>query len=197
MFFTLHYKCARQFRRLERRGLCSDPRGVITTATEKKLKKSLIALLFSLPALSATASEQSSCAANGGSFLTGTVTSAPRYASGSSIKGVMLSHTRLYLRADQDGKSYDVAMDNVYATDYVKNSHTMPASLAAIRVNDRLELCGATYTSGTGIHWVHSNCNATPTTAKPNGWVKHLGANSTPGANLERSQNYCYLWNQG
>ncbi|WP_426211524.1 hypothetical protein [Massilia sp. TWP1-3-3] len=159
------------------------------------MKKSLIVLLLSLPALSASASEQSMCTANGGSFITGTVTSAPRYASGSSINGVMLSHTRLYLRADQDGKSYDVAMDNVYAVDYIKNAQAMPASLAAIRVNERLELCGATYTSGTGIHWVHSNCNATPTRTKPNGWVKHLASDGTPGINLERSQNYCYLWN--
>ena len=152
-------------------------------------------LLLSFPALSAMASEQTMCSANGGAFITGTVTSAPRYASGSSINGVMLSHTRLYLRADQDGKSYDVAMDNVYATDYIRNAQAMPASLASIRVNDRLELCGATYTSGTGIHWVHSNCNAVPTSTKPNGWVKHLAASGAAGINLERSQNYCYLWN--
>ena len=59
-------------------------------------------------------------------------------------------------------------MDNVYAYDYVKNANAMPASLAAIKVNDRLELCGELYTSGSpGIHWVHSNCGATPSTSAP------------------------------
>jgi hypothetical protein len=45
------------------------------------------------------------------------------------------------------------------------------------------------------IHWVHSNCGATPTAAAPNGWVKKISTSGTIGANLERSQAYCYLWN--
>ena len=144
----------------------------------------------------AYASEQSTCTANKGAYITGTVTSAPTFAtSSSSIQGIKLTHTRLYLRSDQDGKSYDVAMDNVYAVDYVKNSTTMPPSLAAIKVNSRLSLCGAKYTSGVGIHWVHTNCGDVPTASAPNGSVKILAASGSVGANLERSQNYCYLWN--
>jgi hypothetical protein len=145
--------------------------------------------------LCAFASELSTCTANKGAYISGTVTSAPKFATGSTvIQGIRLTHTRLYLRADQDGKSYDVAMDNVYAVDYVKNATTMPKSLAAIKINDRLSLCGKKYTSGTGIHWVHSNCGDVPTTSAPNGSVKIISSTGSVGANLERSQNYCYLW---
>jgi hypothetical protein len=160
------------------------------------LKNALIATLLVGFALAAAASEQSTCTGtNKGAFLTGTVISAPKfYAATQTIQGVKLSHTRLNLRADQDGKTYDVAMDNVYASDYVKNASTMPASLAAIKVNDRLELCGAKYTSGTGIHWVHSNCGDTPKATAPNGWVKRFAASGNVGSNLEGSQTYCYLW---
>ncbi len=148
-----------------------------------------------LGALHAQASEQSNCSAAAGTFLTGTVTTGPTFqAASSTIKGVQLSHTHVKLRADQDGRTYDVAMDNVFATDYVKNSTAIPKSLAAIKVNSRLELCGEPYTSGVGIHWVHTNCNATPQTTAPNGWVK-VFSGSNVGSNLERSQTYCYLWN--
>jgi hypothetical protein len=160
------------------------------------LKKTIIALLVLSQSLFAYASEQTTCTANKGSYITGTVTSSPQFATSSTtIQGIKLTHTRLYLRADQDGKSYDVAMDNVYAVDYVKNSTSMPPSLAAIKVNSRLSLCGAKYTSGTGIHWVHSNCGAVPTTSAPNGSVKVISSTGSVGLNLERSQNYCYLWN--
>lgn len=161
------------------------------------MKNALIATLLLGLCLGACASEQSTCTStNKGAFLTGTVTSAPKFAAATqTIDGVKLSHTKLNLRADQDGKVYEVAMDNVYAVDYVKNSSSMPASLAAIKVNDRLELCGAKYTSGTGIHWVHSNCGDVPTTSAPNGWVKKFSSSGSVGSNLERSQTYCYLWN--
>lgn len=161
------------------------------------MKKALIATLLLGLTAAAFASEQSDCTGtNKGAFLTGTVTSAPRFAAATqTIQGVKLSHTKLNLRADQDGKVYEVAMDNVYAVDYVKNSSSMPASLAAIKVNDRLELCGEKYTSGTGIHWVHSNCGSVPTATAPNGWVKRFSSTGSLGSNLERSQTYCYLWN--
>jgi hypothetical protein len=159
------------------------------------MNKTMLALLLSTLAAGAYASEQSICTANKGAYLTGTVTSAPRFATSSStISGIKLTHTRLNLRADQDGKTYDVAMDNVYAVDYVRNASSMPPSLAAIKVNDRLSLCGARYTSGTGIHWVHSNCGDVPTASAPNGSVKLISASGTVGVNLERSQSYCYLW---
>jgi hypothetical protein len=160
------------------------------------LKTALIATLLLGLAAAATASEQSNCTAAKGAFLTGTVTSAPKFAAASqTLQGIKLSHTKLSLRADQDGKTYDVAIDNVFATDYVKNASTVPASLAAIKVNDRLELCGAKYTSGVGIHWVHTNCGDVPTTSAPNGWVKRFAAGGSVGSNIERSQTYCYLWN--
>jgi hypothetical protein len=159
------------------------------------MKRSLTALVFAVLPLFALASEQSLCTAAKGSFLTGTVTTAPKFAAASTtIQGVQLSHTLLYMRADQDGRTYQVAMDNVFAVDDVKNASTMPASLAAIRVNDRLEVCGEKYTSGVGIHWVHTNCGATPTTTAPNGWVKHISSTGSVGSNLESSQTYCYLW---
>ncbi len=160
------------------------------------MNKLLIALLLLSQALLASASELSTCTANKGAYITGTVTSAPRFATGSTvIDGVRLTRTRLNLRSDQDGKTYDVAMDNVYAVDYVRNATTMPKSLAAIQVNQRLGLCGQKYTSGTGIHWVHTNCGATPTATKPNGWVKVIASSGSVGLNLERSQNYCSLFN--
>lgn len=160
------------------------------------MKRSLSALVVAVLPLFAHATEQTQCSAAKGSFLTGTVTSAPKFAAASqTIQGVQLSHTLLNMRADQDGKTYQVAMDNVYAVDYVKNAQTMPASLAAITVNSRIEVCGEKYTSGTGIHWVHSNCGATPSTTAPNGWVKRISSSGSIGSNLERSQTYCYLWN--
>jgi hypothetical protein len=160
-----------------------------------KLKKLILAVLVLSHAVFAFASEATNCAANKGAYITGTVTTAPKFATSSTvIKGVRLTHTRLYLRSDQDGKSYDVAMDNVYATDYVLNSTSMPPSLAAIKINQRLSLCGKKYTSGTGIHWVHSNCGDVPTTSAPNGSVKVISSTGSVGLNLERSQNYCYLW---
>ncbi len=159
------------------------------------MNRVLALLLLVSPVLVASASEQSTCTANKGAFLTGTVTTAPKFASGSSISGVETSHTHVNLKADQDGKTYDVAMDNVFALDYVKNAKSIPASLAAIKVGSRLELCGEKYTSGTGIHWVHTNCGDVPATTAPNGWVKQISSSGAIGANLERSQNYCYLWN--
>lgn len=163
---------------------------------ENDLNKLCIALLLLSQSILASASEATACAANKGAYLTGTVTSAPTFHTSSNvIQGIRLTHTRLYLRADQDGRSYDVSMNNVFAVDYVKNSTRMPPSLAAIRVNERLSLCGVKYTSGTGIHWVHTNCGNVPTASQPNGSVKKISSAGSVGLNLERSQSYCYLWN--
>ncbi|MFG6486410.1 hypothetical protein ACG04R_06990 [Roseateles sp. BYS78W] len=160
------------------------------------MKQALIATLLLGLAAAASATEAGDCATNKGAFLTGTVTAAPKFAAATStIQGIKLSHTKLSLVADQDGKTYEVAIDNVFATDYVKNASSMPASLAAIKVNDRLEVCGAKYTSGVGIHWVHTNCGDTPTTSAPNGWLKKFSSGGSLGSNVERSQTYCYLWN--
>ena len=73
-------------------------------------------------------------------------------AASSTLKGVKLSHTHIKVRADQDGCTTDVATDNMFAVGYVKNSSSISKSLVAIKVNDRLKLCGELYTSGVGIH---------------------------------------------
>ena len=89
------------------------------------MNKALIALFLTSQALYATASEQSDCQAAAGSFITGTVVSGPKFAAASTtLKGGKLSHTHVRLKADQDGRTYDVAMDNVYAIDYVKKGRT-------------------------------------------------------------------------
>ena len=162
----------------------------------KTLLLPLASLLLLFQGACAHASEQTTCSANKGTFLTGTVTTGPRFQSASqTIDGIKLSHTIIYLRADQDGRSYQVAMDNVYAVDYVRNATSIPASLAALKAGTRVEVCGEKYSDGSGIHWVHSNCGATPTVRAPNGWVKQIATSGTIGANLERSEAYCYLWN--
>ncbi len=153
-----------------------------------------IALMLLALAGAAQADDQSDCTAAAGSYLTGVVVKAPSFASGHPRKGVELSHTHVSLRADQDGKVYDVAMDNVFANGYVKNQESVPAPLNTIQVNDRLELCGQLYTSGVGIHWVHTNCGATPTAAQPNGWVKQIAADGTVSTNDESNTQYCSLF---
>lgn len=163
----------------------------------KKFALSFVALVVLTQGACAFASEQSTCTTtNKGTFLSGTVTTGPRFqAASQTIDGVKLSHTIIYMRADQDGRSYQVAMDNVYAVDYVQNSTSIPASLAALKAGTKVEVCGKKYSDGSGIHWVHSNCGATPTTSAPNGFIKQISSTGAIGANLERSEAYCYLWN--
>jgi hypothetical protein len=140
------------------------------------------------------ADEAAACAAAGGSFITGKVLSGPKFAHGQFRKGVELSHTHLSVLADQDGKTYDVAIDNVYASGYDASRATVPAPLDTIHASDRVELCGQLYSRGVGIHWVHSNCGAKPSPSKPDGWLKLLSADGAPGQNYEGSQEYCKLF---
>lgn len=140
------------------------------------------------------ASPQSDCAAAAGSYLTGSVVKAPYFTHGQFKKGIELSHTHLSIKADQDAKIYDVAIDNVFANGYVKNSKAVPAPLNTIQEGDRLELCGQLYTTGVGIHWVHTNCGKTPTAQTPNGWVKKMDATGKTSENFEAGTTYCYLW---
>ena len=143
----------------------------------------------------ARADEAALCRANGGTYLTGRVTQGPTFAPGHVHKGVELSHTHLTLLSDHDGRSYRVAIDNVFATGYDAAGESVPASLSAIRTGDRLELCGKLFTrGGLGIDWVHTNCGKTPRPAQPDGWLKVLAPDGTPGPNLEDSQEYCRLW---
>jgi hypothetical protein len=143
----------------------------------------------------ARADEAGQCQANAGTYLTGTVTKGPTFAPGHPRDGVELSHTRLRLLSDQDGQSYDVAIDNVFATGYDAAGQSVPAPLSTIRAGDRLEVCGKLFAQGgPGIDWVHTNCGARPNDAQPDGWLKVLGPEGMPGPNLEDSQEYCRLW---
>jgi hypothetical protein len=143
----------------------------------------------------ARADDAAQCRASAGTYLTGSVAKTPTFARGHARGGVELSHSHLTLLSDQDGRSYDVAIDNVFATGYDAAGERVPVPLSTIRTGDRLELCGRLFTDGRlGIDWVHTNCGETPTPAKPNGWVKVMAPDGTSGTNLEDSQEYCRLW---
>jgi hypothetical protein len=143
----------------------------------------------------ARADEATLCRTNAGTFLTGKVTQGPTFAPGHVRNGVELSHTHLALLSDQDGRSYHVAIDNVFATGYDAAGESVPAPLSTIRTGDRLELCGKLFTrGGLGIDWVHTNCGERPRPRQPDGWLKLLAPDGSPGPNLEGSQEYCRLW---
>ena len=143
---------------------------------------------------SAFADEKSACTAAAGSLVTGEVVTPPVFKGGKYQRGVQLSHTHFTVKSDKDGKRYDVAADNVFASGYQKNSQEVPAPLNSIKIGDHVSLCGQLYTSGTGIHWVHTNCGAKPKPNKPNGWIKILKSDGSESENFEDSQNYCKLW---
>lgn len=155
-----------------------------------------LALLLLAPswAWADQAADAAQCQQAAGSFLTGTVTDGPSFRSGKPLHGVHLSHTHLTLQGD-DGASYDVAIDNVFANGYRRNQQGVPAPLNTIKVGDRLELCGELYTGGdVGIHWVHTNCGIAPTQDKPDGWVRKVDAGGNAGDNMEANQAFCSLW---
>lgn len=158
----------------------------------KFLRVFILCFIFSA---AARADESAECRANSGTYLSGRVIKAPTFAPGHPRDGVDLSHTHLRLLSDQDGRSYDVAIDNVFATGYDAARESVPAPLSTIRTGDRLEVCGRLFThGGRGIDWVHTNCGATPSAAQPDGWLKVMGPDGTPGPNLESSPEYCQLW---
>ncbi len=167
---------------------------VTSTNDRKRMVGRAGALLLLGLATLAHADGQAACAAAAGTYLTGTVVAGPFYAHGKAVGGKQLSHTRLSLKADQDGRVYDVAIDNIYAAGYDQAGDRIPAPLDGIHRQDRLELCGQRYTSGLGIHWVHTNCGARPNRNHPDGWVKVLDAKGSAGPNLESSTEYCGLW---
>ncbi len=148
-------------------------------------------LALALQGAAAHASDARECKAAGGRLLVGEVTSPPRFKHGMYKKGVELSHTHLVLR-DKAGQTYDIAVDNVFASGYRPNTRTVPAPLDQIAVGDRLEVCGIPFEGG--MHWVHNNCGDTPTRSDPNGWIKVIQADGSVGPNLEDSQTYCRLW---
>lgn len=149
-----------------------------------------------LVAFAAQADEAAMCSASAGTYRTGVVVKGPTFAHGQFRKGVELSHTHLTMKADQDGKQYDVAIDNVFASGFEPNQRGVPASLSGIRVNDKVEVCGQLYTQGgVGIHWVHTNCGKKPNPSKPDGWLKVIAADGAPGQNIESNTQYCSLFN--
>lgn len=159
------------------------------------MKLFVLLTLCALASGVALADEAAQCRAHGGMYLTGRVMAGPVFRHGRPQDGVELSHTHLTLVSDQDGQSYDVAVDNVFAAGYDNAGERVPPPLSTIHVSERLELCGKPYTNGPlGIDWVHTNCGAAPTRAQPDGWLKILAPNGKPGANLEASQEYCRLW---
>ena len=157
----------------------------------------VLVTIFAFAASAAHADEAAQCRADGGTFLTGRVTGGPVFARGRHpLHGIELSHTHVTLQSDQDGQSYDIAIDDVFAPGYDTAGENVPAPLSTIHVGTRLELCGRPYRDGTrlGMDWVHTNCGARPTGKKPDGWIKILTAGGAPGPNLESSQEYCRLW---
>ncbi len=160
------------------------------------MKKTLLALMLLSTSMFAFADEQSDCDAAAGTYISGIVVKGPVFARASStLKGVQLSHTHISVRADQDGQLYDVAIDNVYASDYVLNRRSVPNSFKDFFVNSRVSMCGQTYTSGVGIHWVHNNCSVSPDSAHPDGWIKQMNSDGSVSDSYTASQSYCYLWN--
>jgi hypothetical protein len=156
----------------------------------------LLAALLLVPptlALADPSADATQCQQGDGHFLTGTVMSRPSFKSGKPLHGVYLSHTHLTLKGD-DGNTYDVAIDNVFADDYQRNQRAVPAPLSSIRVGDKLELCGKLYSTGDGIDWVHTNCGDRPEPDKPDGWVREVDASGSAGDNLEGNQAFCRLW---
>ncbi len=157
------------------------------------MKTILIGLALAAASMSVSTVAAAADLCEGGTLLTGTVLTAPVFKSGSPLQGIYLSHTHVSLRGT-DGRTYDVAIDNVFANGYRRNQKSVPDPLTQIRVGDQLEMCGERYTGGdVGIHWVHTNCGDTPTPTEPNGWLRDLSQPAL-GDNLESSETYCYLW---
>lgn len=145
----------------------------------------------------ALADDRQACTAADGSYLTGQVVSGPKFVHGQFRQGVELSHTHVTLRADQDGRAYDVAMDNVFASGYRQGGRNVPAPLDTIRVGDQLQLCGQLYDRGVGIHFVHTNCGEQPTSNHPDGWVRVVDGQGMAGPNLEGGTGFCQLFESG
>ena len=151
-----------------------------------------LALVALCGSSAARADDASDCQAAAGSYLTGVVLAQPTFARGSRLRGIELSHTHVKLVGDADGKTYDIAVDDVYAGGYRPHQEAVPPPLDVIKTGDRLSLCGLPYRGG--MHWVHTNCGDKPTRQDPDGWLKEIGPDGVAGPNLEDSTKYCYLW---
>jgi hypothetical protein len=157
----------------------------------------LLAAAFHGAALASPDDGRLSCEAAGGSYLSGVIARGPTFSHGQFRQGVELSHTHLRLRADTDGRDYDVAIDNVFANGYRPGQRGVPPPLDALHPGERLALCGQLYERGVGIHFVHTNCGAAPTQAHPDGWIRRLDAQGAAGPNLEANRDECTLFEPG
>jgi hypothetical protein len=153
------------------------------------------AVVFIASPAMARADDRADCTNGDGTLLTGVVIAPPTFAPGKPLQGIPLTHTHIRIRGDVDGKTYDLAVDDVFATGYEPQLSVVPPPLNSIVVGQHLEACGLPYAGG--MHWVHTNCGDTATTQDPNGWLKVVGAAGAVGPNLEDSQKYCYLWAEG
>jgi hypothetical protein len=153
-----------------------------------------LAVLLAIANVSAWCDDRLHCESVDGTYLSGTVIKGPVFKHGQYKHGIELSHTHVSLLADQDGKTYDVAIDNVFANGYDPRRAGIPAPLDAIKVKDRLELCGQLYSRGVGLHFVHTNCGASPTPQHPDGWIKELANDGRPGVNLDANTSFCRLF---
>lgn len=157
----------------------------------------LIVLFLLCTAGAARADEAQQCQVQGGSYLTGTIVHGPFYVQARKFRhGVALSHTEILLNGD-DGQTYDIRADNVFAAGYDEAPNDIPAPLSSLHRGDRLSLCGKLYRTNSGrlgMDWVHTNCGDAPRHSAPDGWLKEIGQDMMPGRNLEDSEEYCGLW---
>ena len=144
----------------------------------------------------AAAGERPACEAAGGSYLTGPIVQGPTFRHGQFRQGVELSHTHLKVKADQDGRVYDVAIDNVFANGWRPGARGVPAPLDGLHPGQRLSLCGQLYDRGVGIHFVHTKCGEAPSTKHPDGWIRVVDGGAA-GPNLEANSSQCGLFGHG
>lgn len=106
------------------------------------------------------------------------------------IKGIPLSHTKFYVRTN-DNEELMVVVDNVFAHDFDPSNDKIPQSLQNNFIkNQQINLCGLEFSdSEMGIHWVHTNCGNSSHNKNPDGFAVIDGYDYTD------STNYCYLWN--
>ena len=157
----------------------------------RRLLVAVGAVVFIASPAMARADDRADCANGDGTLLTGVVMAPPTFAPGKPLQGIPLTHTHIRIRGDLDGKTYDLAVDDVFAAGYEPRLSVVPPPLSSIAVGQHLEACGLPYAGG--MHWVHTNCGDKPTTQDPDGWLKVMGAAGTVGPNLEDSQKYCDL----
>lgn len=148
------------------------------------------------------------CQQAGGYFQYGTVNAPPasdypdvvNFKPGKRLKDIPLSHTHIEITSKIDNTVYDVAIDNVFASDYDPHKKEVPASYCkAITAGSTIYFCGGNpghepyqlngqQYAQQGFDWVHTNCES-PNSMFADGWLK-----TESGDNLTNNHKYCYLW---